>query len=109
VRQRVNYDEAVSPDEGFLVRSSGDAHVFYNGGTMNQRLQAAGPVRNQGTAEAGGPVFLRQGRALVSGSTPHLVEMLVPELIAFHRGGPEEPRLSASPSLRACVTTSSCR
>jgi len=92
VRQRVDADEAASPEEELFVRSAGGVHVSYDGSTMAERLQAAGPARNQGTSEAGGPVVIRQGGALVPDSTPYLVEMLVPGLIAFGRGGPDEPR-----------------
>ena len=92
VRQRVVADAAASPEEELLVRSAGGVHVSYDGSTMAERLQVAGPARNQGPTVAGGPVVIRQGGALVPDSTPFLVEMLVPGLIAFGRGGPDEPR-----------------
>jgi len=92
VRQRVDADVAASPEEELLVRSAGGVHVSCDGSTMAERLQAAEPARNQGPTAAGGPVVIRQGGAFVPDSTPFLVEMLVPGLIAFGRGGPDEPR-----------------
>jgi len=91
-RQRVDADEAASPEEKLFVRSAGGVHVSYDGSTMAKRLKVAGPAHNQGTSEAGGPVVIRQSGALVPDSTPYLVKMLVPGLIAFGRGGPDEPR-----------------
>jgi len=75
-----------------MVRSAGGVHVSYDGSTMSEPLQAAGSVRNQGTAEAGGRVLLHQGSTLDPDSTPRLVEMRVPGLIACCRVGLDEPR-----------------
>jgi len=92
VRQRVDTDVTKTSADELLVRRAAGVHLNVEGVSSTERLEAVVPEIGRRRFAGGAPVVIRQGGALVSDQTLHLVALMFQGFFPFGRGDPDEPR-----------------